>query len=145
MSIRDMAMGFEGKKISMRQDAKGTYITISIQPNDVPVDLLSQPVGARYQIAMVLLDDHDRPVKPQDMDEGDKAVQSAAMLCRNPKFQKWMDNLGLAILPNEEACADGVRAYCSIESRAELKTNRRARDLFHELRNRFENSFLNDI
>lgn len=145
MSVRDMAMGFEGKKISMRQDGKGTYITISIQPNDVPVDLLSQPVGARYQIAMVLLDDHDRPVKPRDMEEGDKAVQSAAMLCRNPKFQKWMDKMGLAIMATEDACADGVRAYCSIESRSDLKTDRRGRELFHELRNRFENSFLNDI
>ena len=73
--IREMAMAFEAKKISMRQDGKGIYITLSIHPSDVPVDLLSQPVGSRYQMAMVLLDDHDRPVKPRDMDEGDRAVQ----------------------------------------------------------------------
>ena len=51
--IREMAMAFEAKKISMRQDGKGIYITLSIHPSDVPVDLLSQPVGSRYQMAMV--------------------------------------------------------------------------------------------
>jgi hypothetical protein len=48
-------------------------------------------------------------------------------------------------MATEDACADGVRAYCSIESRSDLKTDRRGRELFHELRNRFENSFLNDL
>lgn len=145
MSVRDMAMAFEGKKISMRQDGKGTYITISIHPGEVPMDLLAQPVGCRYQIAMVLLDDHDNPVKGKDAEDGEKSVQSAAMLARNPRFQKWMDRVGLAVVPTEDACADGIRHFCGIESRAELKTNHEARKLFHELRNRFERDFLNDI
>ena len=140
MSIRDAAMSFEGKKISMRQDGKGTYITISIHPGEVPMDLLAQPVGCRYQIAMVMLDDHDRPVKGKDQDDGDKAVQSCAMLCRNPKFQQWMDRMGFAMVPTEEACAEGVRMFCGIESRSELKTNHAARKLFKELRDNFENS-----
>jgi hypothetical protein len=142
MRIRDAAMSFEGKKISVRQDGKGTYITLSIHPGDVPVDLLAQPVGCRYQIAMVLLDDHDQPVKGRDMEEGDRAVQSAAMLCRNPKFQQWMARVQLAVFASEEACTDGVRAYCKIESRAELKTSRDARERFFALRERFENNFL---
>ena len=135
-------MSFEGRKISMRQDGKGTYITLSIHPGEVPMDLLAQPVGCRYQIAMVLLDDHDQPVKGRDMEEGDRAVQSAAMLCRNPKFQQWMVKVGLAILASEEACADGIRAFCDIESRAEFKTNRAAREKFVALKERFENNFL---
>ena len=142
MKIRDAAMSFEGKKISMRQDGKGTYITLSIHPGEVPMDLLAQPVGCRYQIAMVLLDDHDQPTKGRDMEEGDRAVQSAAMLCRNPKFQQWMARVQLAIFASEEACSDGVRAFCNIESRSELKTNRDARERFFGLRERFENNFL---
>jgi hypothetical protein len=91
---------------------------------------------------MVLLDDHDQPVKGRDMEEGDRAVQSAAMLCRNPKFQQWMARVQLAVFASEEACTDGVRAYCKIESRAELKTSRDARERFFALRERFENNFL---
>ena len=135
-------MSFEGKKISMRQDGKGTYITLSIHPGEVPMDLLAQPVGCRYQIAMVMLDDHDQPTKGRDMEEGDRAVQSAAMLCRNPKFQQWMVRVGLAVLASEEACSDGVRAFCKVESRAEFKSNHEARANFIALRERFENNFL---
>jgi hypothetical protein len=145
MKPRDAAMSFEGKKISMRQDGKGTYITISIHPGEVPVDLLAQPVGCRYQIAMVMMDDHDQPVKGKDMEEGDRAVQSAAMLCRNPRFQQWMVKAGLSVLGTEEACSDGVRAFCKVESRAEFKSNREARETFFALRDRFENSFINDL
>jgi hypothetical protein len=135
-------MSFEGKKISMRQDGKGTYVTLSIHPGEVPMDLLAQAVGCRYQIAMVLLDDHDQPTKGRDMEEGDRAVQSAAMLCRNPKFQQWMVKVGLAILASEEACSDGVRAFCHVESRSEFKGNHEARANFIALRERFENNFL---
>jgi hypothetical protein len=142
MRIRDATMSFEGKKISMRQDGKGTYITLSIHPGEVPMDLLAQPVGCRYQIAMVLMDDHDQPVKGRDMEEGDRAVQSAAMLCRNPKFQQWMVRVGLAVFASEEACTDGVRVFCKVESRAELKTNHEARANFIALRERFDNNFL---
>lgn len=135
-------MSFEGKKISMRQDGKGTYVTLSIHPGEVPMDLLAQAVGCRYQIAMVLLDDHDQPTKGRDMEDGDRAVQSAAMLCRNPKFQQWMVKAGLAILASEEACSDGVRLFCGVESRSEFKTNHGARADFLALRERFENNFL---
>ena len=135
-------MSFEGRKISMRQDGKGTYITLSIHPGEVPMDLLAQPVGCRYQIAMVLLDDHDQPVKGRDMEEGERAVQSAAMLCRNPKFQQWMVRVGLAVFTSEEACTDGLRVFCKVESRAEFKTNRDARENFSALKERFENNFL---
>lgn len=145
MKIRDTAMSFEGKKISMRQDGKGTYITLSIHPGEVPVDLLAQPVGCRYQIAMVMLDDHDQPVKGRDMEEGDRAVQSAAMLCRNPRFQQWMAKVGLSVLASEEACSDGVRAFCNVGSRADFKSNHEARETFFALRSRFENSFVNDL
>ena len=106
------------------------------------MDLLAQPVGCRYQIAMVLMDDHDQPVKGRDMEEGDRAVQSAAMLCRNPKFQQWMVRVGLAVFASEEACTDGVRVFCKVESRAEFKTNHEARANFIALRERFDNNFL---
>jgi len=142
VTIRDAAMSFEGKKISMRQDGKGTYITLSVHPGEVPVDLLAQPVGCRYQIAMVLLDDHDQPTKGRDMEEGERAVQSAAMLCRNSRFQQWMVKVGLAILASEEACSDGIRAFCNVESRSEFKGNHEARANFIALRERFENNFL---
>ena len=129
---------FEAIKTSMRQDGKGTYVTLTIHPDEVPIDLLSARPGTRYMVGMLPVDDHDRPIKGKDMEEGERAVQSAGMLCRNMKFQKWMVRQGLALTMSEDDCADGIKAYCDIESRSELKDNREARALFIKLRESFD-------
>jgi hypothetical protein len=130
---------FEAIKTSMRQDGKGTYMTLTIHPDEVPVDLLAARPGSRYMIGMLPVDDHDQPIKGKDMEEGERAVQSAGMLCRNIKFQKWMEANGYAFGTSEQECAEGIKAFCDVESRAELKDNRKARTLFNELKERFEN------
>jgi hypothetical protein len=130
---------FEAIKTSMRQDGKGTYMTLTIHPDEVPVDLLAARPGTRYMVGMLPLDDHDQPVKGKDMDEGERAVQSAGMLCRNIKFQRWMEKQGYSMDISEDGCAEGLKIYCEIGSRAELKGNKTARRLFIELRERFEN------
>jgi len=137
---RDAAVHFEAVKVSSRQTKEGTFITLCIHPSEVPIDLIAAPVGLRYVVAMVQTDDHGKPVKGKDADEGDKAVQSAAMLCRNPKFQRWMCDNGFAFGTSELDCSDGLRDHCKVESRSELKTNREARKLFEDLRNAFEQS-----
>jgi hypothetical protein len=131
-------MKFEAVKTSMRQDGKGTYLTLTIQPDEVPIDLLSARPGNRFMVGMLLVNDHDEPIKGRDADEGDKAVQSAGMLCRNIRFQKWMEVKGYAFGTSEQECADGLKAYCVIGSRADLKTDRGARETFIKLRAAFE-------
>ena len=131
-------MKFEAIKTSMRQDGKGTYLVLTIHPDEVPIDLLSSRPGTRFMVGMVQVDDHDRPVKGRDMDDGDRAVQSAALLSKNIKFQKWMMDRGYSFGVSEQECAEGIRVYCEIESRSELKSNRGARDIFKNLRSQFE-------
>jgi hypothetical protein len=50
-----------------------------------------------------------------------------------------MEANGYAFGTSEQECAEGIKAFCDIESRAELKDNRKARALFNELKERFEN------
>lgn len=130
---------FEAIKTSMRQDGKGTYIVLTIHPNETPLDLLGARPGTRYMVGMLPLDDHDQPIKGKDMEEGERAVQSAGMLCRNMKFQKWLKEKGFAYDISEHAAAEAVKHICDVESRSELKDNRAARKLFLELKERFEN------
>lgn len=132
-------MKFEAIKTSMRQDGKGTYLTLTIHPDEVPIDLLSSRPGTRFMVGMVQVDDHDQTVKGRDMDEGDRAVQSAGMLCRNLKFQKWMVHNGLSFGISEFECVAGLKAHCGVTSRSEFKDNRDARKAFIELRESFEN------
>lgn len=130
---------FEAIKTSMRQDSKGIYVTLTIHPDEVPVDLLSARPGSRYAVGMLPLDDHDEPIKGKDLTEGERAVQSAGMLCKNIKFQRWMAKKKLSLGISEDECAQGIKLACNIGSRAELKDNRIARALFLQLREEFEN------
>jgi hypothetical protein len=138
MNVRDAAMSFEVIKISMRQSKDGTSIVFAIQPNDVPLDLFAAPLGSRFGCALVKINDHEEPVKGPDAVEGDKAVASAGMLCRNIKFQEFLHDQYDALDISEDSAVDCLKAQCAIDSRAELKTNRAARRAFIGIVEKFE-------
>lgn len=135
---REAALHFEAVKVAIRQNKDGVYITLSIHPQEMPVDLMMAHAGTRYVVAMVETDDRNQPVKGKDEEEGDRLVQSAAMLCRNPSFQRWLHDKGYIFEISEAETTDFLREYLGVESRSEIKTNREARRLFGKLRERFE-------
>lgn len=135
---RDAALHFEAVKVAIRQNKDGVYITLSVHPQEMPVDLMMAHAGTRYVVAMVETDDRNQPVKGKDEEEGDRLVQSAAMLCRNPSFQRWLHDKGYIFEISEAETTDFLREYLGVESRSEIKTNREARRLFGKLRERFE-------
>ena len=133
---------FEGVKIAMRQDKNGYILTLAVHPSDVPDSLLRDWVGSRYQVAMVLLNDQDEPVVPQDKSDGEKAVMKAGLLCREREFQDFiMDKFNVDEWEregfDEAQCSERLRDYCAIQSRSELKTNEHARIVFNGLLNEF--------
>lgn len=138
---RSAALHFEAVKVSMRQSKDGVYVVLSIHPNDVPVDLMMASAGTRYVVALVETNDQGEPVKGRDQEDGERAVASAGMLCRNPLFQKWMMERGYCFQMSEEEARSALLDYCQIASRADLKSNREARRLFNSLREKFEDAF----
>lgn len=135
---REAALQFEAVKIAFGQDKNGMILKLSIHPNDVPQDLMIAPVGSRYIIAAVLLNDQDEPVVGPKKREADLAIASSGALCRNHRFQTWMFHTGKAPDVSENGAIIGVREYCGIVSRSEFKTNALARSKFLELRKTFE-------
>jgi hypothetical protein len=130
---RDAAVHFEGVKISLKQDKSGFILTVAIHPNDVPESLLRDWVGSRYMVAMVKMDDENRPVEPPEVKAGREAVAKAGQLCKLPRFQKWLFRAGYAFEESEAAAADAIKDVCQIQSRSDLKTDAGARATFEEL------------
>jgi hypothetical protein len=128
------ALGFEAVKVSMSQTKDGIKIVLVIHPNDDTQDLFNNPIGSRYQMAMVLLDDEGQAVMPAKRTEGERAVASAAMLCKEPAFQQWLLREGLVLFADEECAIQHIYDHCEIDSRSDLKVNKAARDKFDELR-----------
>ena len=139
--IRDAAINFEAVKISLKQDKTGIILTLAIHPNEVPPSLFTDWVGSRYVAALVKLDDEDKPIEPEDLKEGRKAVQVAGALCREPKFQNWLVSQGITFDASEEDAADAVCGILGISSRSELKTNAAARKQFYEIVDKFKGGY----
>jgi hypothetical protein len=136
--IKDIAINFEAVKIAMTQDKNGLILKLAIHPSDAPQDLVVAPVGTRYMIAAVMLNDQDEPVKGVKRREADSVISISGALCRNPRFQDWLESSGLAGESSEKAAVEAVREFCGIKSRSEFSTNENARNKFIVMREQFE-------
>tara|TARA_R110000824_G_scaffold239542_4_gene428206 strand:- start:4161 stop:4637 length:477 start_codon:yes stop_codon:yes gene_type:complete len=146
MTPEDYVLKFEAVKTSFRQTRDGYHLTLVLHPNDVPNELYTSWVGTRYQCVMVELNDEDKPVEREGVEEGRRAVATAAQLCRSDKFQIFIGQLcpkpGDKLLPpydltTEDATAARLRHLCGVESRGEFADNELARVELEKLKQRF--------
>ena len=125
-NARDNALAFEAVKVSMSQTKDGIKITLVIHPNDIPPGLFSDPVGQRYQVAMVGLTDEEAPV------ERDHSTMDAAILCKQPGFQKWVSRVSF-YPADENGAAAYVRDTCNVQSRAHINKSETGKAAFQEI------------
>lgn len=135
--IRDIHTQVEAVKIAMTQDKNGHILKLAIHPSDTPESIMRDPVGTRYMVVLVRMDDEGRPVASEQDEEGAKAVKLAGTLCGDDKFQQWLGMSGEIADMTEQAASQWMRQYLGVTSRAELKTNRQARDKLRGLRDEF--------
>ena len=122
-----MALQFEARKVAMKQDRTGFILTLCIHPDELPIELVRDFVGARYGCALVRIQDDESPTPYNNR------VQQAAILCKQERF--W-DFLGSPI--NEEEAAVSLCNYLGIQSRSELNGNKVAQEKFDEMVKRYE-------
>ena len=127
-------------KIAMAQDKNGHILKLSIHPNDLPKDLVLDPLGSRYVMVLARLNDQDEVVQPKEKSEGEKAVDIAGLLCRNERFIGWLVDTGYSAARTQAGAVEAIRMLCGIKSRAELATDSEARARFMELKSEFENA-----
>ena len=121
---------FEGVKVALKQDRTGYVLTLSMHPDDIPEELLRDFVGARYQVVMVRIGADESPLNREEF-IGDKTVRIAGLLCRDPKFWKYLYDGGQIFEEEEEMATDWLRYRLNIKSRSELKTREIARSEFY--------------
>lgn len=128
-------------KIAMAQDKNGHVLKLSIHPNDLPKDLVLDPLGSRYVMVLAKLNDQDEIETPKDKSEGERAVDIAGLLCRNNRFVHWLYDSGLSMADTQDGAIAAVRQICGIQSRSEFRTNEEARARFLDLKSEFETAF----
>lgn len=60
---REAAINCEAKLYAFRKTRDGTVVSFVLHPQEVPNDLATANIGARFVLAMVELDDNDKPKK----------------------------------------------------------------------------------
>ncbi len=127
-----MALQFEARKIAMKQDRTGFVLTISIHPDELPVELMRDFVGTRYACAVVRIQDDETAT------EYNNRVKRAGMLCKNKDFWAFLGaSLDLGVDSEDEAATELCKR-CGITSRTELHGNAKAQALFDSLIKDFE-------
>jgi hypothetical protein len=127
---------FEAVKMAIKQDKNGYVLTLNVHPDDLDERIMRDYVGARYQVVMVRLDEDDTPLSREDFD-GDRAIKIAGSMCKDPQFWAYLHKDSQIIEPSEEEATFWLRAYLDIQSRAELKSNQKARDGLFKIQKEF--------
>lgn len=143
--VRDLAIAFEARKVSVNQNKDGIILRLSIHPDECPQEIWKDWVGTRYQVAMVKIGDDEQPTAHDDVIKVNKAIASAGMLCREPSFQEWLSSNGygqkIAIEDSEQWAIATLRDILGIQSRSDMRTDRAALEMFLSLRQDYMNSF----
>lgn len=111
---------FEAVKVAMKQDKTGVILTLNIHPEELPVDLMRDFVGARYQVVMVRLNGEDKPMN-RDHEYSRDAVRTAGILCRDKKFAQYLFEKEEIFEMKEADVIEWLKGEVDIESRTELK------------------------
>ncbi len=125
-------------KVAMAQDKNGHILKLSIHPDDLPKDLVLDPLGTRYMIVLAKLNDQEEVIPPKEKSDAEKVIDIAGLLCRNPRFRSWMFHIGYSLSDDEKGAVEGIRNLCGVKSRADFRTDEEARNRFLDLKTEFE-------
>jgi hypothetical protein len=129
---------FEARKIALKQTKEGHVLNLAIHPDEIPDEILRDFVGARYMVVMVRLADTEAPMVRAEEYAGTKLVKQAGMLCRDRNFWDYLLEEGLIFERKEEDAVEWLCNYLDVVSRAELKTNEKAKHLFEKLNKEYQ-------
>jgi hypothetical protein len=128
---------FEAVKVAMKQDRSGIILTLNIHPDELPIDLMRDFVGARYQVVMVRLNDLDRPMS-RDAEYSRDPVRTAGMLCRDKEFAQYLISGDLIFEAKEEDATEWLKDALDIQSRTELKEDQQKAKKFWAIYEEFQ-------
>lgn len=151
---KEIAYRMEAKKDGLRQTQTGDVkLTFTIHPQDMHANLYSDPMGQRYVLVAVPIDDNDSPLPPtvnsgpdNSVKAGGKPVTDSSSAGREPR--KWGDipyveQAGILSQDQRfwrytqsdsaESAAQAIRLACGVKSRKEILPGTYAGRLFDDL------------
>jgi len=129
---------FESIKTGLKQSKDGYMLSLAVHPDELPEELMRDFVGARYMVVMVRIGDDEQPLDREMVKKHHPAVAIAGMLCRDKLFWEYIDMRCNENVMTEAECSEWLKYYFEIDSRAELKSNEKAREAFLQFKEEYE-------
>jgi hypothetical protein len=129
---------FESIKTGLKQSKDGYMLSLAVHPDELPEELMRDFVGSRYMVVMVRIGDNEEPVDRKEFKKHHPAVAMAGMLCRDRLFWEYIDMRFNENVMTEGECTEWLKYQFEIDSRAELKSNEKAREAFLKLKEEYE-------
>lgn len=113
------AVNFECKKDALRQvQDGGVKVTFTINPDDMPSSLYADPMGQRYMLALVALNDDETPV---EREKPKSFAGQAKMMIQDDAFCDWCAmKMGVSTPLDQMEAEKLLKRSCNINSCAEL-------------------------
>ena len=92
--------------------------------------------------ALVRMDDNEEIIPPPMQMTADRLVQSAGMLCRQERFQRWLVESGCGNEISEESAIKYLRRLLGISTRKQIGEEEQAAKDFRTIREKFESGQL---
>jgi len=136
-AAREAAISVEAKLagFSKRGDG-GLSLRFTIHPNDIVPEIMNAPLGTRYLVALVELDDNEEPkFKPLN-----HLAQQAALLCKEPLFWNFLTDSSLdgVRITSEEMAINKIYRDCAISSRREIRPGTTAALAWQDIVDKFK-------
>jgi len=154
------AISLEAKKDALSQRQSGDWkVSFTVQGIDMDQRLTAAPMGTRYAMVLVEIDDNELPVQQKEASATPRPATSpitptdgarhnwrdlqpaaqAGIRCEEPNFRAFLrEEKGYAMVDSPRSAATAVREICGVNSRVELGTDHRKRVIWHQLDTEFQ-------
>lgn len=127
------AIPLEAKKDGLAQRQSGDWVLrLVVQAADMDSRLTNAPMGTRYQVALVEIDENEEPKARMDWRDLQPTAQ-AGIRCQESRFRDFLAVEHGFVTKDAEEAAIVVRQICGVESRKDLSIKHKARALWHQL------------
>lgn len=113
---RQLALACEAKKHAYRQTQDGVVVSFVLHPQEVPDELATAPLGQRYQLALVALNDDDTPREGMVQHTGPRSIPATRLNNAQPaRAKRSWDEMTPAqqagMLRNDQSFGNFVREH----------------------------------
>jgi len=122
----DNTIALEVKKDGLQQRQNGDWVLrLTAQAIDMHQVIVNAAMGTRFWCSLIQLDDDETPVDHKAKERSEwrdlGATKQSALRCKQPPFWAFMREVWERDeVKNEATCAEAVRDYCEVSSRADL-------------------------